>query len=93
MSAKLDCPVCGETVTFTIDPGEPMVTSGPSDSWYPGYPPSAEIDQACRCIDSDFVDYPKLALHLETLALESVAWDDDDGDARYEAWREERETV
>lgn len=52
----VDCPVCETPLEAycSVDPGERMVTSGPSDSWYPGSPPmvdaveSAEYDCACR---------------------------------------------
>jgi hypothetical protein len=32
-------------VTGTYNPGEPRVTSGPSDRWYPGSPECVEIDK------------------------------------------------
>ncbi len=31
------------TVDFEFDPGEPAITSGPSDNWHPGCAPAAIV--------------------------------------------------
>ena len=37
-------------VTGTYNPGEPAITSGPADNWYPGSPECVEIDKVCMVL-------------------------------------------
>lgn len=72
-------------VEFEVDvePGEPAVTSGPPDNWYPGSAPSLDICEAHvvrgkrrREIDGNLLleRNPKLAERFE-----SAAWEKYDG--------------
>jgi len=46
------CPCCDQLMDVTVHEGEPAVTGGPSDSWYPGSPASIEYDHPC----ADYID-------------------------------------
>ena len=87
----VDCPLCGNPITCTMDPGEPMVTSGPPDAWYPGSPPGVEDwDLSCNCYDSPLVKQDKYQQAVDEAAMQKAGDDwDDDGDAAYEAARDE----
>lgn len=68
---KLKCPECGEEITVCYDPGEPAVTGGPPDAWYPGDPPSAEVIENHECLDE--LDTPLLWENYHERLLNAVA--------------------
>jgi hypothetical protein len=72
---SVTCPVCRfGTVDCWVDPGEPMVTSGPSDNWYPGSPAGLdEFEADCECWNSILVDGAKYREALEERALNDHA--------------------
>ena len=37
-------------VAGTYNPGEPVITSGPADNWYPGSPECVEIEKVCMIL-------------------------------------------
>lgn len=90
-SVTVPCPICEQPVDCWIDPGEPAITSGPSDSWYPGSPPGLDDFDGCECYDSPLVRQEKYREALEERALEAGRDFDpmDDGDAAFEAARDE----
>lgn len=56
MRLEVMCPICEDSeiiIEAEIDPGERMITSGPSDGWYPGSPPGIagfdSVDYTCSC--------------------------------------------
>lgn len=68
------CPCCevGEVDCY-IDPGEPAITSGPSDSWYPGCPAGLDSWEAdCQCSESSLVDEAAYARAIERVAMEQA---------------------
>jgi hypothetical protein len=53
----LPCILCGAEHGFDVLPGEPAITSGPADHWYPGSGP--EVDwrkEGCKCSEHPVVD-------------------------------------
>jgi len=60
---RVKCPCCEKhDLLCEIDPGEPMVTSGPSEDWYPGSP--AQVTS----IDPEDCDCREYLEHLDTKA-------------------------
>lgn len=85
MTAYVDCPLCGNEIEAEVSPGEPQ-------TWdYPGSGPEVEITAGCECLDSPFVRTDKLEEYLRERLMEKAADFDpmDDGDAAYEAARDE----
>jgi hypothetical protein len=68
----IKCPCCGlGDVDCWIDPGEPRVTSGPPDGWYPGSPAGLDDWAAtCNCADSGMVDDGTYTEAIEQSALQ-----------------------
>ena len=57
-TVSIDCPCCETpfSVRVNIDPGEPAITSGPADNWYPGSGPTIQdwqsfddVEYNCSC--------------------------------------------
>lgn len=73
---RVSCPVCEiGKVSCLMDPGEEAITTGPSDSWYPGFPPSLdEIEPDCLCSESGLVDAEAYHRIVEARALEQGAY-------------------
>lgn len=50
--------LCQQEIELDIDPGEPMITSGPPDNWAPGSPAMFEPEECPHCgtkVDSERV--------------------------------------
>lgn len=70
MRVSTNCPLCGTDLDCIVDVGEAMVTSGPSDCWYPGSEPSLDdIVGGCACRESTLVDFDRYWLEIEERAL------------------------
>lgn len=71
-AVTVTCPVCESSeVECLIDPGEPAITSGPSDGWYPGVPAGLDDwDSACQCGNSPLVDESKYRRALEARVMD-----------------------
>lgn len=70
------CPLCTKPIKVTVAPGEPPITGGPPDNWYPGSPPEAqEYDPQCECGDHPVVDKNKYDDTIFSDAIEKFELD------------------
>jgi hypothetical protein len=75
----MPCILCGAEHGFDVSPGEPAITSGPADNWYPGSGPEVDwLKIGCECGDHPAVNNVKYCEMMDEAALEHARaeWDD-----------------
>ena len=80
-----NCPICDETVTYSVSPSYPATRYEPA-----GGGDIEDIEPRCDCATLRCVDEVKYYDWIAERIRDGGVEVEDDGDAAFEAWRESR---